>query len=79
MNNKEAKYIIGQPIICLTVPESCFIVDIDDDYQFYVVEWMIKPHDGFDEKRLSFYVAHKYYKEMEKTNFDDLQYEKGTI
>lgn len=76
MSVNKPKYKIGQPIICLTIPESCFIIDINNEYEFYNVEWLIKPVDHLGERRLSFYVAHKYYKEIDKTNFEDLQYAK---
>jgi len=78
MSVNKPKYKIGQPIICLTIPESCFVTAIDYDYEFYNVKWMIKPADGLEDSRLSFYVAHKYYKEIDKTNFEDLQYAKGS-
>ena len=79
MKKNKAKYEIGQPIICLTLPESCFIVSIDYDYEFYNVQWMIKPTDGLEDGRLSFFVAHKYYKEIDKTSFEELEYAKKSF
>lgn len=63
---EKPKYVIGEHIICLTLPESCLIVEVDELREFYRIFWLMKPEDGLEDERLSFYVAHKYFKQMHK-------------
>lgn len=71
---EKPKYTIGDTILCLTLPESCLIVEIDEARGYYKIHWLMKPEDGSEDERLSFYVAHKYYKQMHKVNEKELQW-----
>lgn len=69
-----ALYEIGQTILCLTLPESCLIVDIDELRDYYVVHWLMKPLDEFHHDRLSFHVAERYYRPIEEVKLEDLRW-----
>lgn len=74
---KKHKYQIGQTIICTTLPESCFIVGVNEQNETYEVQWLMYPIDDFGGTRLAFSVAHKYYKEIEKVSYHELSYAKN--
>ena len=73
--SENPKYIIGEHIICLTLPESCLIVDVNELSERYTVHWVMRPSDGFDDSALSFYAAHKYFKQIDLIEKGDLQWQ----
>lgn len=73
--SENPKYVIGEHIICLTLPESCLIVEVDELRHYYKVYWIMKPEDGIDNELLSFHVAHKYYKQIDLITKGDLQWQ----
>ncbi len=66
--SKKPKYKVGQVIISTQPLETCMITDILI-YENYAVKWFYvddKANEVYHTPRLSFYVAHKYFMEIEK-------------
>lgn len=72
MSSSKTKYVVGQTIFCHTTTESCLVIDINYSYGFYIVKWLLKMPNQIYDDRVSFFVAHKYFKPIEKVKKNEL-------
>ena len=66
MSNKQPRYVVGQTIVNTDLLESCMIIDVNSSYGFYKVKWFLRMESQIYDDRVSFFVAHKYFKPIEK-------------
>jgi phosphatidylglycerophosphatase A len=68
------KYVIGDTLIGTEYQESCLVTGIVDDNQSYRILGFLQSEYFNTSDRISFFVAHKYFKPMDKVKPKDIKW-----